>query len=195
LSQRGSRRACPGFNKFLPESTEARVSETALGKVDEAYGQNQSGDAGNAGGRKGGRDDSEANGASEGTGYPKRNLWAELYRIAGFLGVDPSNFTFRELAWMSQGRLEQDWWHTSHLLALHVNMNRRKGTKTRNPKEFHPFLRKEKIRPKQTGDITWLKALLPQGHPARKSFENGKPKIFKDGKAQNVESLDDGFGG
>jgi len=85
---------------------------------------------------------------------------------------------------MSQGKLEQEWWHTSHLLALHVNMNRKKGSRARDVKEFHPFLQREKVKPAQTGDITWLKAFLPKGHPARKSFEDGRPKIFEDGQAQ-----------
>ena len=79
---------------------------------------------------------------------------------------------------MSQGKLEQDWWHTSHLLALHVNLNRKKGSKSREPRDFHPFLSDRNKRPVQTGDIRWLKALLPDGHAAKKEFENERPEVF-----------------
>jgi len=70
--------------------------------------------------------------------------------------------------------MDAEWWHTANILCLHVNMNRKKNAKARNPSEFHPLHARRKVT-KKKGDISWLKALLPEGDPNRKSFEQNEP--------------------
>lgn len=47
------------------------------------------------------------------------------------------------LTWMVKGRGEFLWAMTSHQMALHINMNRKKGTKAVNPSTLNPFIQKE----------------------------------------------------
>ena len=79
---------------------------------------------------------------------------------------------------MADGKMDAEWWHTANILCLHVNMNRKKNAKARQPHEFHPLHSRKKVT-KKKGDIAWLKALLPKGDPDRKSFEQNEP-VSKD---------------
>ena len=150
------------------------MGEETVGQVDGAYGQGERRDAFDSGRQTSG--DSPRKELPRGSrgGDSGRNLWNELYRIAGFLGVDPGPFSYRELSWMASGKLEQQWWHTAHLISLHVNMNRKKGSRVRKAEEFHPFMRKRRVS-RTTGSIDWLKVLLPEGDPDRESLEHARP--------------------
>jgi hypothetical protein len=70
---------------------------------------------------------------------------------------------------MARARMDTEWWHTAHLMALHVNMNRAKGKPMIDASEFHP-LHVKRAKPARNGDISWLKALLPEDAPERNQF-------------------------
>lgn len=63
------------------------------------------------------------------------------YECAGVVGIDPSNFTLRELDIMCDNRLRTEWMRTAHVLCMMANINRdEKKQKTPfTPSEFMPF--------------------------------------------------------
>ena len=57
--------------------------------------------------------------------------------------MNPGPFTLAELADMAEARLEDEWNHTSALLALLANVNRDpKKHGPYRPEDFHPFRRR-----------------------------------------------------
>ena len=63
------------------------------------------------------------------------------YECAGVVGIDPSNFTLRELDIMCDNRLRTEWMRTAHVLCMMANINRdEKKKKTPfKPSDFMPF--------------------------------------------------------
>jgi hypothetical protein len=89
-------------------------------------------------------------------------------RLAGYLGLDPRPWTFRELFIMGEGKRAEDWNHTSSLLAFLGNCHR-------NPKkgkpfvmdQFHPYLSKKRQQ-KSEGMANFFgvtKAMFRHDHP------------------------------
>ena len=67
---------------------------------------------------------------------------------------------------MANARMESDWWHTANILALTINLNRKKGAKAVSPKDLHPMeVQKKKSAPKQMVGVEALKAFLPANDP------------------------------
>jgi hypothetical protein len=48
---------------------------------------------------------------------------------------------------MAQAKNQADWNHTSHLIALLININRQKGKRAVQPREFNPYAEKRKSKP------------------------------------------------
>lgn len=53
--------------------------------------------------------------------------------------MNPDPFTLRELTWMVEGRGQYEWQMTASMMALQINMNRKKGTKAVKANELNPF--------------------------------------------------------
>lgn len=146
-----------------------------MGKGDDSHRQDERSDAGTAGRRKDRKRNGSADGEDEEESDQRCNLWIEIYKLAGIVGVDPSQLTLRELCYMANARLEHDWWHTANLMALSINQNRKKGSKAVTPKELHPMeVEKRKRAPTQMVGVEALKAFLPPNDPNREGFELGK---------------------
>ena len=146
-----------------------------LGEIDQSHGQDERRDAEST--RR--REDREGARSSEGTveeeSNQRSNLWVEVFKLAGIVGVDPHPLTLRELCWMAHARIEADWWHTANLMSLTINQNRKKGSRAITPKELHPMqVQKQKKAKKQIVGVEALKAFLPPNDPNRKGFELGK---------------------
>lgn len=57
---------------------------------------------------------------------------------------------------MVEGRGEFEWQMTASLMALHINMNRKKGAKAVKPNDFNPFsFEQAKHTPTITGKAAW----------------------------------------
>ena len=65
--------------------------------------------------------------------------WQLIWQLAGILGVDPGPLTLRELVWMAEARIKQQWAHTASLMALLANAHRdpKKG-RAFKPADFDP---------------------------------------------------------
>ena len=63
------------------------------------------------------------------------------------IGINPEEYTLRELDWMATGRNKHDWMIHSQHLALHANVNRdpKKG-KPFSALDFNPTITKEEKR-------------------------------------------------
>lgn len=86
------------------------------------------------------------------------------------VGVDPTNYTLRELDWMAMGKAKHDWSIHSQHLALHANANRdpKKQSKAYQAFDFNPTLTKEERRaltPKLP--FSALKGLINNGNRKR----------------------------
>lgn len=55
------------------------------------------------------------------------------------LSLNPNSFTLRELAWMAEAKLEEDWNLTSALIAMIFNVNCTKKKDLKSPNDFHPL--------------------------------------------------------
>jgi hypothetical protein len=55
------------------------------------------------------------------------------------LGVDPSPYTLRELAWMRDGKEKADWIHTTAMVITIANCNRDPKTKPLLFEDVYPF--------------------------------------------------------
>lgn len=68
---------------------------------------------------------------------------------------------------MTQGRMEQEWIHTSHLLAIQLNCHRdsKKHPRQIQPHDVNPYYQhiKRRKHPEPKADISILKAFL-KGH-------------------------------
>ena len=151
------------------------MDTSSLGKIDEPHGQDERRDVEST--RR--REDREGVGTSEGAveeeSNQRSNLWIEVFKLAGIVGVDPHPLTLRELCWMAHAKIEADWWHTANLMSLTLNQNRKKGSTAITPKELHPMqVQKRKKGRKQKVGVEALKAFLPPNDPNRKGFELGK---------------------
>ena len=63
-----------------------------------------------------------------------------LLRLAGFLGIDPRPFTFRQLFIMAEGRRAEEWVWWSEMLALTANCHRDpKASKPITSESIHPY--------------------------------------------------------
>jgi len=68
-------------------------------------------------------------------------------QIAGVVGVDPGPLTLRELLWMHESRVRDQWNHTSSILALTANCHRDpKKTASFAPQDFHPLEKPRSVR-------------------------------------------------
>ena len=65
--------------------------------------------------------------------------------------------SLKDLVWMYLGHQEAAWEHTSAMLSLHINMNRRKGAATVSPEKLNPYKRRKSVTAK--GSIFDLKQL------------------------------------
>ena len=65
--------------------------------------------------------------------------WRLIWQCAGILGLDPGNFTLRELLLMTQWRQREQWNHTSAVLAMLVNVNRDPKKRPIRPDSLHPM--------------------------------------------------------
>ena len=74
---------------------------------------------------------------------------------------DPAPLTLRELLWMAEAQSEDRWAHTSSVLAMIANVNRKKGARAFMPDDFNP-LRKRKAPLKLKADIGILKRVFVQ---------------------------------
>ncbi|MGE0606565.1 MAG: hypothetical protein AB7O62_05500 [Pirellulales bacterium] len=85
-----------------------------------------------------------------------------IYELAGIVGVDPSPFTLRELAWMAEGRQRESWNHTSQVLAMLFNAHRdRQKTQAAVPADFHPLSKKKRASDEPLpADISVLKTFV-----------------------------------
>lgn len=69
--------------------------------------------------------------------------------------MNPDPYTFRELLWMADGKIEhQDrllWNHTACILAMQINTMpfRKQGAKAVGPAEFNPYAKKKEADPPQ----------------------------------------------
>lgn len=100
----------------------------------------------------------------------RRGVIEASYRLAGIVGIDPSQYTLRELVWLSHGRVFQEWTYVSSVLAMIANVNR-DPQKTPRPfqlMDFHPLLTEEEKREaRPTVDIKALKGLFENGSKSR----------------------------
>jgi len=55
---------------------------------------------------------------------------------------------------MAHGKNRADWAHTSHLIALLININRQKGKRVVQPREFNPYAQKRSASSKPDFYIT-----------------------------------------
>ena len=93
------------------------------------------------------------------------NPWMEVYQAAGFIGVDPNPLTLRELSWMYEGKLKDEWRQTASVISWIVNMQRdpKKGRAT-TYKDFFPFEEQERSKePRMRGSVDLLKVLAKHG--------------------------------
>ena len=78
------------------------------------------------------------------------------------IGLDPGQFTLRELLWMADSRQTDAWNHTAAVLAMLANTHRDpKKTRPFKPSDFHPGTRREK--PKEAVpkvDVSVLKTVF-----------------------------------
>jgi len=71
---------------------------------------------------------------------------------------------------MANARLEQEWWHTANLMALHINTNRKKGTPPVKPEDLNPLVkRRSKPTKLEKVGVEALKMFLPPNDPNRNS--------------------------
>lgn len=67
-----------------------------------------------------------------------------IWQLAGFVGVNPGPLTLRELVWMARARAEDNWAHTSTVLAMLANVHRDpKKIRAFTPDDFNPLVRKK----------------------------------------------------
>ena len=66
-----------------------------------------------------------------------------VFRVGGYLGVDPNNLSLRELDWMANGKRDEDWVKVSWLLAKIHNSFVTKKRHIKMPREFNPMLSEE----------------------------------------------------
>jgi hypothetical protein len=71
-------------------------------------------------------------------------LWRLVYECAGIIGVDPSNWTLRELIIARDGREWSDWWHTAAIQSLIANVNKSPTKPAYTVYDFHPYATKPK---------------------------------------------------
>ena len=63
--------------------------------------------------------------------------------MAGIIGLDPGPLTLRELLLMAESRSQENWAHTSAILALVANVNRDpKKSRAFKPADFNPHAQK-----------------------------------------------------
>jgi hypothetical protein len=55
--------------------------------------------------------------------------------MAGYVGVDPSNFKLWQIVSMYRGKQKAEWIHTSSLVSMIYNTKAKKG---KAPKDFYP---------------------------------------------------------
>ncbi len=80
--------------------------------------------------------------------YSFEKCLRDCYGYAGILGINPECYTLRQLIWMVEGKGRYDWSMTASMMALEININRKKGAKAVEPEELNPFIRKSKRREK-----------------------------------------------
>ena len=85
-----------------------------------------------------------------------------IYRLAGVVGVDPGPFTWRELAWMAEGRERVEWRQTALLAAVTNNTQAARPGDVRQPSDYDPFamIDAERARPKLITSPAALAAML-----------------------------------
>ncbi len=59
------------------------------------------------------------------------------------MGIDPNPLTLREIWLMSEGKLRQEWEHTSNIMSIIHNVNCKKN-KQKSADHFNPMIPKHK---------------------------------------------------
>ena len=78
--------------------------------------------------------------------------------MAGIIGLDPGPLTLRELLLMAESRSQDNWAHTSAILALVANVNRDpKKSRAFKPSDFNPHA---KTSVSMKADISVLKQVF-----------------------------------
>lgn len=69
-----------------------------------------------------------------------------IWQLAGQVGLDPSPFTFWELATMAEGRSRERWAHTATAvwIVAEVNRSKKKRAQPFTPDDFNPYERRKR---------------------------------------------------
>lgn len=102
-----------------------------------------------------------------------------MCEIAGYVGVDPYDFTLRELLYMRDGKEEVAWWHTAAVRSTIANSQRdpKKKPSPYTPDDFYPKPKKKRQADAKV-PISILKKVFIDG--VQPSKNKSRPGVHRD---------------
>ena len=93
--------------------------------------------------------------------------WRAAFESAAIAGVEPWQFTMRELQWMADARLEHEWNLSAAIQALLAEVNRDRKTRSKpfTVHDFHP-LHARRRQQQNTIPMGELRTLFTEGKPS-----------------------------
>lgn len=107
-----------------------------------------------------------------------RDKWAErrtvkelIYGLAGFIGISPRLFTFRQLVWMADGKDHNEWFQVARIVCEIHNVNCTKKSDCIDFRHVHPHfledIEKESDRGPTVEEVSMIKKELSSWQPKR----------------------------